>query len=67
MTLTSAAVAFRPELLAGHTDGIEVRFHPSMEPHQQRLMATLGVRVIFDENAPHACPSGPHDGQRRPS
>jgi hypothetical protein len=29
-----------------------------MPPHAQRLMARLGVRVIFDEDAPERCPCG---------
>ena len=39
------------DALAG-TDGLEVRFYPSLPPHAQRLLATLGVRVIFDFAAP---------------
>lgn len=34
--------------IAGLAEGLEVRFHPSMPPHSQRLMASLGVRVVFD-------------------
>lgn len=51
------AVAHLADLVAG----LEVRFHPDLPEHSQRLMATLGVRVLFDERAPSACcfrPSG---------
>lgn len=52
VSVTRAELAFRPELLHSLTDGVEVRFHPSMPEHAQRLMGALGVKVIFDENAP---------------
>ena len=35
--------------LAGLVRGMEVRFHPTMSFASQRLMATLGVRVVFDD------------------
>lgn len=34
--------------LPGFATGVEVRFHPSMPPHVQRLLGTLGARVVFD-------------------
>lgn len=55
MTVTHAEIGFRPELLVGLADGVEVRFQPNMPPATQRLMATLGVRVVFDTEAPAAC------------
>jgi hypothetical protein len=60
-TVTQAAIAFRPEILPALAEGVEVRFHPSMPEHAQRLMATLGVRVIFDENAPRRAPDSFRD------
>lgn len=32
--------------------GVEVRFHPSLPPHTQRLLATLGAVVRFDTSEP---------------
>lgn len=34
-----------------------VRMHPSMPEHAQRLLATLGVPILFDENAPTEVPA----------
>lgn len=36
------------DYLADATQGQEVRFQPGMPLHIQRLMAALGVKVIFD-------------------
>lgn len=36
--------------LADATYGLEVRFPPGMPEHVQRLLAVLGVRVVFDES-----------------
>lgn len=38
--------------LPGLVDGVEVRFPPAMPEHVQRLMATLGARVVFDTAVP---------------
>lgn len=37
---------------------VVVRFHPSLPAHSQRLLARLGVLVLFDEDAPTECPCG---------
>lgn len=37
--------------LADLVDGLEVTFPPSLQPHQQELLAALGVRVRFDAKA----------------
>lgn len=55
MSVVAGSVGFRPELLPGHTDGLVVTFHPSLPAHSQRLMASLGVLVRFDESAPAHC------------
>lgn len=47
MTLIPADVAFRPELLDGITEGLEVTFPPNLTPSSQALLARLGVRVRF--------------------
>lgn len=43
-----------------------VRFQPNMPEHVQRLLAVLGVPVLFDEAAPDECPCGcAHRGNDR--
>jgi hypothetical protein len=37
------------------SDRLQVRFHPSLPAHGQRLLAALDVEVLFDENAPTRC------------
>lgn len=52
MTVTHAAVAFRPELLDSLIENTTVRFPVGMPDHTQALMASLGVNVRFDASMP---------------
>jgi hypothetical protein len=41
-----------------------VTFHPSLPEHAQRLMATLGVEVVFDHDVPERCECEEHQRAR---
>ncbi len=37
------------------TDRLRVRFNPSLPEHSRRLLETLGVEIIYDQQAPTRC------------